>query len=510
MAFFVFVLPLISAVPQQAGSVVDGLSLEESIEQSVIEITRDLPKGTRVAIAAFTSEHANLSNYIMDELAGALVDCGIEVADRRNLEYVYKELGFQMSGEVSDQTAVSIGKFLGARYVVTGQLAKAGDRYRYRLSGINVETAVQESSARLNIRDDSAFRRILADLRQAPAVTIADFDVRGSAQPTTAGVYLDRGLLLATRGDYETAIEDFTEAINLDAHFSAAYMLRGRALVADASDVIVDVGENFSSVTSFNIGAYTTDEQRLALDRAIADFTQAIRLDSANAAAYKERGDVYYHNLYDYDRAIADFTQAIRLDPNNATFYISRGNVHYMLNDERAITDYTQAIRIDPINVDAYRSRGYAYRSNHDLDRAFADWTQAIRLDPNDPNNADVYSSRGIMYEGQGDYDRAIADYTQAIRVASPKDSSAFSAYCYRGGAYEKKGDYDRAIADYTKAIMLAPPDFAVIAYVDRGGAYEEKGDYDRAIADFEAALQIDSNATSARDGLERVRRRGR
>ncbi|MDR2783151.1 MAG: hypothetical protein LBB48_04825 [Treponema sp.] len=54
----------------------------------------------------------------MDELAGALVDEGIEVADRRNLAFVYKDLGFQMSGDVSDEEAVSIGKFLGAKYVL--------------------------------------------------------------------------------------------------------------------------------------------------------------------------------------------------------------------------------------------------------------------------------------------------------------------------------------------------------------------------------------------------------
>jgi hypothetical protein len=97
----------------------------------------------------------------MDELTGALVDGGLEVTDRRNLEFVYKELGFQMSGDVSDETAVSIGKFLGALYVITGQLVKAGNSRRYRLSGINVETAMQESSTRLSVRDDQDYSAAL-------------------------------------------------------------------------------------------------------------------------------------------------------------------------------------------------------------------------------------------------------------------------------------------------------------------------------------------------------------
>jgi tetratricopeptide (TPR) repeat protein len=54
-------------------------------------------------------------------------------------------------------------------------------------------------------------------------------------------------------------------------------------------------------------------------DWAIADFTQAIRLDPNYAKAYISRGGAYHNGKRDYDRAIADFETALRLDPNNAT-----------------------------------------------------------------------------------------------------------------------------------------------------------------------------------------------
>jgi hypothetical protein len=178
----------------------------------------ELPNGTRVAIVAFNSEYTNLSNYIMDELTGALVDGRLEVAERRNLEYVYNELNFQMSGDVSDEIAVSIGKFLGARYVITGQLVKAGDPYRYRLSGINVKTAIQESSTRLNVHNDRTLQNFVTDIRQTSAVTtVADYGKRQSASLRAAGTYLDRGILFASRSDWNMAIVDFTEAIKLEA-----------------------------------------------------------------------------------------------------------------------------------------------------------------------------------------------------------------------------------------------------------------------------------------------------
>jgi hypothetical protein len=86
----------------------DSLPLEQAIERSAADIAGKLPPGTRVAIVSFDTEHHNLSGYIMDELGAALVEGGLEVADRRNVEVVYKELNFQMSGDVSDESAASI------------------------------------------------------------------------------------------------------------------------------------------------------------------------------------------------------------------------------------------------------------------------------------------------------------------------------------------------------------------------------------------------------------------
>jgi predicted small secreted protein len=193
-----FSLPFLAALILTAcattdGTPGDGISLDEAIEQSAGEIAAKLNAGTRVAIVAFDSEHENVSNYIMDELTGTLVDGNLEVADRRNLAFVYKELNFQMSGDVSGETAVSIGKFMGVQYVITGQLIKAGPSYRYRVSGINVETAVQEISTRLNVRDDRAFRSLLADIQQNLAVTtVARYGERDVSHLAFAQLYKEK------------------------------------------------------------------------------------------------------------------------------------------------------------------------------------------------------------------------------------------------------------------------------------------------------------------------------
>jgi tetratricopeptide (TPR) repeat protein len=59
-------------------------------------------------------------------------------------------------------------------------------------------------------------------------------------------------------------------------------------------------------------------------DKAIADFTEVIRLVPKSPTGYYNRGLSYAKNK-DYDKAIADFTEAIRLDPKNDASYHNRG-----------------------------------------------------------------------------------------------------------------------------------------------------------------------------------------
>ena len=49
-------------------------------------------------------------------------------------------------------------------------------------------------------------------------------------------------------------------------------------------------------------------------DRAIADFGQVLQLEPKNAHAFNNLG-LAYRSKGDLDRAIADFDQAVRLDP---------------------------------------------------------------------------------------------------------------------------------------------------------------------------------------------------
>ncbi|GHV25305.1 hypothetical protein AGMMS4952_02740 [Spirochaetia bacterium] len=83
-------------------------------------------------------------------------------------------------------------------------------------------------------------------------------------------------------------------------------------------------------------------------DSAIADFTQAISIIPNYALAYGNRG-VAYGKKGEYDLAIADFTQAISIVPNYAMAHGNRGIAYWKKGDiNRAIADFTRALQIDP------------------------------------------------------------------------------------------------------------------------------------------------------------------
>jgi Tfp pilus assembly protein PilF len=273
--------------------------------------------------------------------------------------------------------------------------------------------------------------------------------------------------------------------------------LHGRSLIYTAVLFLGALSSASAQQGDDNCGRPGTPDERIAQCTSIVDSRRAKPLEVANALrvrgiALRQKGEI--------DRAIADFDQAIKINPKDARFYNSRAIAWRMKNDlDRAFADHDKAIQLDPKRAIFYSERGISFRQKGDVDRAIAEHTKAIGIDP---KLAVIYNNRGFAWRQKGDLDRAIADYDRAIKL-NPKH---FNALGNRASAWRAKGDINRAIADLDQAVKTNPK--AIAGYVDRGRAHESRNDRERAIADFRAALALPAHEERGKRAQDTARTR--
>jgi tetratricopeptide (TPR) repeat protein len=159
------------------------------------------------------------------------------------------------------------------------------------------------------------------------------------------------GIRLLAARDYQSAISQFTKAIEISPDFADAYRSRGEAWHAAGND-----------------------------DAALADFERAIALDAGPWLTYISRG-VLWISRGENQRALADFTQSIRLHPTSEAYY-QRGLTYQTMNQpKRSVEDYDQAIERDPGAPYSYRARAQARRDLGDAVGAREDQEKAQLVD---------------------------------------------------------------------------------------------------------------------------------
>ena len=204
------------------------------------------------------------------------------------------------------------------------------------------------------------------------------------------------------------------------------------------------------------------------------------------ASAFRAKGAV--------DRALSDLDEALRLDRKSTAAHSERASILQAKGDwGGAIADYDAAIASEPKSMAALCGRAEAYGAKGDADRAIADFDRALQLDQ---NSGRAYAGRARAYLSKGDMSRALADLDEAVRL----DRKATSARIDRGALYQAMGDLDRAIADYDDAIAIDPG--SARAFLRRAEAYRVKQNLPRAKSDFEVALRLDPELAAAREAV--------
>ena len=176
-------------------------------------------------------------------------------------------------------------------------------------------------------------------------------------------------------------------------------------------------------------------------DLALEHCTRAIQSGQLSepslAVTLNNRGNAY-QNKGDYVRAIADYDQAIKLNSDSALIFNNRGSAHQHKGDyERAIQDYEQAIRLDPSSARAFNNRGRVNHLKEDYAQAIKDYDEAIALDP---DYQLAFYNRALARFDQGLYIASVPDFVRAVQLDSSSTYRVLGLYL----AKARGGDVDR------------------------------------------------------------------
>jgi tetratricopeptide (TPR) repeat protein len=223
-------------------------------------------------------------------------------------------------------------------------------------------------------------------------------------------------------------------------------------------------------------------------EHAVDNYTQAIQLKNNYVEAHKQRG-LARMNQKRYPDAANDFDSCLQLTKNIPELYKMKGDAYFMLNENNeAISLYNSALTLEKdakvkmnenILADLYNNFAECYFRQANYSVALVNFKNALHsnkasaeinfnlgktyLQINELKDAESflsialqhgphlpfwYYTLGILYQKKADYKQAIAEYNLAITMDSAK-SLGLDPWYNRGFCLVSQRNFDEALKDY-------------------------------------------------------------
>jgi tetratricopeptide (TPR) repeat protein len=209
---------------------------------------------------------------------------------------------------------------------------------------------------------DSAYVRAFLYLGDA-YVELGDFDLAVAeysrairSAPDHAAGYAGRGVAYQLQGRLGQAADDLEHAIEVDPDYPQAHSGLGDLYlsVLDSEKAVLHYSRALDHPEAFQDLFQLYHNRGLAFDllgrhaEAVKDFNQALALNETSVPALCNRGGALL-SMSELERALADFSRAVRLDPVNADAHYGLAMVYEELGQYREAADaYLKFIDLAP------------------------------------------------------------------------------------------------------------------------------------------------------------------
>ncbi len=341
----------------------------------------------------------------------------------------------------------------------------------------------------LELQSDVA--RVVADKIQVELSQQAEARLAATPRinPEAHEVYLEglQAWNLRTPEAIERSIADFNQALAIDSNYALAY-----AGLADA----------YNLAPVFRIA-----DPAEAFPKAEAAAIHALSLDEELGQAHTALGFSKAHFDYDWATAEREFQRGIELDPNSADAHLFFSNSYLspLGRHDEAISEMKRAIELDPLSppVQSFLGRTYIWARRYDEAR-----TQLLHCIEINPNFALNHERLSHLDAQLGDFKDAITEDAKArqlsgeepARVAAGEGAQreAFAsggARAYWSKLLERSDDKESPPEAYTTAFGRA------IVLAEMGRQAEALDSLEKAYAEHDLAL-TELAITAEFDGL--------
>jgi non-specific serine/threonine protein kinase len=429
-------------VPPQIDSVVmKMLEKDRSVRfQSMDEVVKALTevrtelasaqagKTKTIAVLPFANMSADPENeYFSDGLTEEII---ASLSRLKDMKIIARTTSMQYKGTKKD--IKTIGRELGARYIMEGSVRKFQENLRITAQFINVEDGTQlwAETYRGTLADVFDFQEHVSKqivdalmLKLSPTEKVV-LTKRSTLNPEAFDCNLRARdyLYRYTKQSTHIAIQLFEKAIELDARYAAAY---------------AGLGEAYATL-------YQQFERKdVWIDKALESALKALMYDPTLSEAYAALSLAYLHKKT-YGEAETAGQKAIELDPNNYVAYWILGRVYHTTDrDRNAVELLRKVIVLNPNFYAAYGDIQIVYEKLGEKERLTEMLQAALQMYPRyilqHPDDARAHIFYAIDLTKVGSIDQGKAMAAKALELSPNDPLMIYNAACFYARIDEKR-----------------------------------------------------------------------
>ncbi len=348
----------------------------------------------------------------------------------KDMRVISRTTSMQYKGTTKD--IKTIGRELGARYIMEGSVRKFQDNLRITAQLIDVENDEQ-----LWVETYKGMLADVFDIQEKVSKQIVDA-LMVKLTPTEQVALTKRSTLNAeafdcnlrarnflyrfTKNGVQFAIQLFRKAIDLDARYAGAYAGLGEAYAT--------LYQNF-------------DRKEVWLDKAIESSLKALMYDTTLSEAYAALGLAYLHKK-SINEAITATQKAIELDPTSFISHWILGRIYHTTDrDREAIDLLKKVIELNPDFYTAYSDLQGAHERLGDKEKAEEARRASLEVYPRylsqhpDDARGHMFFASSLVQNGKNE--EGMAEAAKALELSPGDPVMMYNAACFYAVLGEKR-----------------------------------------------------------------------